>query len=332
MTLRRRQLLPAVLVLAACATTKRDVPAPPLWNGLTPGQHAVGTRTEVLTSAPHRLPVTVWYPATRGGTQLSYRDGVEAGGEEVAEYAKLMIDNGVPADSVDRLFAQPYLARAGAEPQRGSFPLVLVAQGRGHWSLHQSIIAEFLASHGYVVAAIPSIVRLGVAMTSEADLPRVVAAEADDLERAQAFAATLPNVDEARLVTLGHSLGARAALLHATRHNVAAVISLDGGIGTSRGVSSFPRPSGDLPPILHVYEERDRERLATDLTFLRSLPTRELRVIKLDNVGHIHFSILGFAAALDPAIAKATGGGEGVREDMVKMANEVLAFAQKYAK
>jgi dienelactone hydrolase len=308
----RRLAVCIVLLFASCAS------APPaLWNGLAPGPHRVGLQSEKLNSPPHQLPVTLWYPSSGGGTALTVDDLAE-----MPDYASMMTRNGVPEESARRFVEQRLMARRGATPHDGRYPLILVAQGNGQWAMHQAVLAEFLSSHGFVVATVPSIARL----VQSDDFARLITAQTDDLQRAFAFASALSYVDRSRVIVLGHSLGARAALLFATRQPVSAIVSLDGGIGTETGNLAQPRIDSALPPILHVYEERDRERLRTDLTYLRSLPARALELEKLERAGHIHFTTLGFAAATDPAIANATGAGSGVGEDVRRMATVVLRF------
>jgi predicted dienelactone hydrolase len=50
----------------------------------------------------------------------------------------------------------PMLAARDAPPGGGRFPLVLLEQGNGQTLRDQAPLAEYLASHGYVVATSPS--------------------------------------------------------------------------------------------------------------------------------------------------------------------------------
>ena len=334
------RLLLALLLTTGCASTQ-----PSLWNGLEPGRSEAGLRTVSLTSPPHLLQVSMWYPAVGGGSRLTYGDlflltlteltATSPDRREtelaVAEYVDLMVGNGVPRDAATELMAQRMYARLDARAEEGRHPLVMITQGNGHAAVHQSVLAEYLASHGYVVATIPSITRLTGPLRSEDDLQEKVSAEASNLQRVFAALTTLGTVDRSRVAVIGHSLGARSALLFAERQPVAAIVSLDGGIGTSRGVETMPRARRDLPPILHLYEERD-ERMKPDFTFLRSLPTRDLRLEKLESLQHIHFSSMGFAAARFPEIATATRAGEGVREDVRAVAEKVRQFLDEMLK
>jgi predicted dienelactone hydrolase len=58
---------------------------------------------------------------------------------------------------------------------------VVIAQGNGQSAKHQAVLAEYLASHGYVVATSPSPLRLGARMESEADVLPVAREQARDM-------------------------------------------------------------------------------------------------------------------------------------------------------
>src|SRR5205823_5973070 len=115
------------------------------------------------------------------------------------------------------------------------------------------------------------------------------------------------------LGVLGHSFGARAALLVAmTEPRVAALVSLDGGIGSRNGAESLRRaasfvPTAKVPPILHLYEENDAF-MRPDFTLLESLSVRKLIKERFSDQHHVHFTTFGFAAALYSDLAAATHG------------------------
>lgn len=102
------------------------------------GPHPVGTMDMVIDADGERpLPVTVWYPALNA-------EGVEGGavydmgigdliGEEVSQLPSNVLANGVPD-----MAAAPY-------------PLLLLSHGLGGSRLSFYLMAEHLASHGFVV-------------------------------------------------------------------------------------------------------------------------------------------------------------------------------------
>jgi hypothetical protein len=127
------------------------------------------------------VQVGCWYPArSRSGPALTYadyfvlseseRDGRTLTEAErstaIAAYKKLLVENGVSSDGFDAWFNTALLARHDAPPIDGTLPLVLVAQGNFHSLHHQALLAEHLASHGYLVCSTPSQTRLSGPMRS----------------------------------------------------------------------------------------------------------------------------------------------------------------------
>jgi dienelactone hydrolase len=109
------------------------------------GCHGVGTRSVVLRDASRNrdLIVTFWYPSLRGSTVAPYVDKTTAGA--LAAEWKLQPD-----------FSHLIHTNAGFEAAMeggGPFPLVLLEHGSGVVPANYTILAEGLASHGFVVAA-----------------------------------------------------------------------------------------------------------------------------------------------------------------------------------
>jgi pimeloyl-ACP methyl ester carboxylesterase len=257
-----------------------------------PGMHPVGYRVMDVPGAKP-LQVSVWYVAGDDGQPMRFRD--------------------LSADELAQSYLDaPMLARRDASPVRTRFPLIFIVQGNGQSAGDQAVLAEILASHGYEVATIPS-----VAVKSVEEMHAKVIEQADAVER------TLDLLKNDRVVLLGHSFGARAALLVAQRRKVQGLISLDGGIGTAVDVD-WMRSKETLPPILHLYQTSD-ERVKSDLTFLKSLKT-SLRLQPLAGMKHHHFSTYGFAAAADPEFANKSGAGAELRQSLDAMVRDILAF------
>jgi hypothetical protein len=152
----------------------RDLPA--LWLGLTRGPHAVGVRvrqgTDLSRSYRHDtngvpLQLVLWYPALdRGGsarrlTQLDYEmlgqpgDPTEAKRSQVAEASANLATSWLHVGIVPQTKQQALaaldasnLAVLDAEPVPGRFPVVVIGS-----PYYLSTTAEFLASHGYLVAS-----------------------------------------------------------------------------------------------------------------------------------------------------------------------------------
>jgi len=109
------------------------------------GCYFVGTRMMVLSDASRKrdLVVTFWYPSTRGSIRAPYMDSKTA--LVLATEWKLQ-----PS------FAQRVRTNAsiGASiKESGPFPLLLLEHGSGVVPAMYTVLAEGLASHGFIVAA-----------------------------------------------------------------------------------------------------------------------------------------------------------------------------------
>jgi len=282
-------------------------------------------RTRSTSTFPEGRPIqiAVWYPAAPGGSSLAFRDyvllsGLElegraspaSGGKAVDEYRSFLVGAGVAAAEVDAWLSTKTRAIRDAPPAPGRFPLVLIAQGNGQSAQDQALLAEFLASRGYVVATTPSQTRIGGAMKSEDEIPAQAEAQAADLAFAARKLRTGPGPRAGRYGIVAHSFGARSALLLAMRDSdVGAIVSLDGGIGAKAGkgqlekARGFDRSKGSAP-LLHLYEEGDRF-MVPDLDLLRSLPGPRW-LVRVEGLRHAHFSSMGAMVRNAPSAAKVT--------------------------
>jgi dienelactone hydrolase len=109
------------------------------------GCHAVGTTMVVLTDVSRKrdLLVTFWYPSQHGSVVAPYMDKKTA--------AAIAEDWNLQPNFADRIHTN---ANLGSPIENGGpFPLVLLEHGSGVVPAIYTILAEGLASHGFVVAA-----------------------------------------------------------------------------------------------------------------------------------------------------------------------------------
>ena len=321
--LEMRTLLIALLTLPV-ARPMCQTPAPPLWNGLTPGQFGVGYR-----QLEGRTRVDVWYPSADTGQRMVYRDYLGAATDGLVDFLK---NTGISTATVDSFVNSPLRAIGNGQPLSGSSPLVLFAHGNQQDAADQAILAEFLASHGFVVASTPSPM-LRTPMERQSQLAEFAEMQAADLRAAVATVAAVVPADTSRLYLVSHSFGARSALLIAMQDpRVRAMVSLDGGIGTATGIAELRaapsfRPETRVPPLLHVYEELDAV-MKPDFTFLRGLRADTLVLEQAAAMRHVHFTTYGFATAVFPEIAKVTRATTETGIEVRKIAAGVLRFLQ----
>jgi len=233
---------------------------PPL--DLEPGPHAVGYRVDYASDParsfgprqdldghpfprPLSRPVQVhlWYPAADAdGPPLRYRDYVLAAAglyesspaqnadartaEVLSDYKAHPLGRGADEGKLDAILGRKVRARRDAAPAAGPFPLILYAPSINSDPFENALLFEYLASHGYVVAAAPSV---GL-REPEVSRDRAGAeAQVGDLGFVMARAWDAPWVDRARIGVMGFSWGGMTALLFAIPHaGIDAVVCLDG--------------------------------------------------------------------------------------------------------
>ena len=304
------------------------------------GPWPVGFHLLPISDSAHPRPFTaaVWYPA-RGGTRgrLTYRKylGVGGGDEEISGLAGLLASRGAPEEEIAAWLDRPMLAASDAPPLGGRHPLVLIAQGNGQTIQDQAPLAEFLASHGYVVGTAPSPMRLTGPLTDEREVGARAAEQARDLALLAGEMARRPDVDASRIGLVGHSFGARAALLLAMRDTrVAALVSLDGGIGTAAGRGSLEAAPGFAPerletPVLHLYETADSV-MAPDFGLLRSLDRADRWIGRVPGMRHHLFTSLGAAAGEQPGLRRALGASAEVGAGYAAIAAATADFLDAF--
>jgi dienelactone hydrolase len=317
------------------------------------GPHAVGFEVVALSDparplhgAPRPIQMSLWYPAAHASLQaMTYVDYVALLASERGPASPDEIRTAIGAHTaflrsaakmsdadVARWLARPMHATREATPLAGKAPLVLVAQGNDQSAADQAVLCEFLASHGFVVATSPSPVRIGQPMKTEQDIAPTAEDQALDLALLARAAGGRSFVDPERVALVGHSFGARSALLYAMRGGAAVLISLDGGIGTARGAAElrasrfFDARKATLP-ILHIYESLD-SFMAPDFSLLRSLSAANRWIVKAQHLHHLHFTVIGDAVPQFPALASATGADRATGAASQEVLRMTLRFLQ----
>lgn len=268
-----------VFLIPTQATPTSVQPSPaPLWGALRPGAYAVGfrtiyrfdrTRTWRVTRPYEKqfapdlngrpIRVSVWYPATLNSRsrQMHYEDYIATAKEKefsdldtiLERRDRLIAGLSVPSDRIGDLLATGVNAYRDAAPATGRYPLVLHFGGLNDTAtINVFVLAEFLASHGYVVATVPLLGPTNE-QTTQTRTPGDIERTISDLEFAWSLLRRETNVDEGKLGVMGHSLGGVEALLFAMRNaNVSAVVGLDGTYGFAgdsvKVLTDFPDYSG----------------------------------------------------------------------------------------
>jgi len=195
--------------------------------------------------APRPILINIWYPAAKDGMakRMPHGDYFKIRSDDpklgkfsagLAEYNRDRLTQELLRKPVAKLasrekqlleefFKTPTACVRAAAAAGGTFPLVIYHAGAGSSFEDNSVLCEFLASHGFVV--------LGSAFQRGGDSFNTDGRDrsARDVEFLIAYSRQLPGVDWSHVGLVGHSLGAQAALYYASQTDCAvdAVVSLD---------------------------------------------------------------------------------------------------------
>lgn len=252
---------------------------------------------------PRELMVQLWYPALRAA-------GLPRAPYTTARVAAV-IETDLPLKPGTIGALRP-TARTGAPPAPGALPLLLLGHGRKGGRSNCTALAEELAAHGYLVAAIDHTYDAAAVEFPDGRLIRSALSDApEDWDAAEhkeiaarvgdlRFVATelttgptarrpgLPKADPRRIGALGHSMGGSAAAEAVRRDDrLVAGLDLDGGL--------FGSPVAELGldrPFLLLTSLADHDTWSRWRAHQRGWG----RQLRLGGAGHLSFTDLPHAA------------------------------------
>ena len=260
-------------------------------HGTDPGR-PFGNRTR-----PRVLQVLLWYPATDSGRPTSYEDyfhlaaselsSTEPSAEEAAEHLldvrEMALESGAEASLFDAFLKTRARARLDAEPVKKRFPLVVFSPGFGAPAFQNTVVCEYLASHGFLVAASPSV---GPDSRRMPDTAEGLEAQAADIRLTIDTVAGLDISPPEKVGLLGFSWGGMAVLLQAMNDDtVDAVAALDPTVMVNKGRLLGNRVPGFRP---------DRLTVPTIFMIAAAKEWKERDVSFFDELGHTESALLRF--------------------------------------
>ena len=247
----------------------------PFWTGLEPGDFDVGYEHAALRdyARPFRvegedrarpIELSIWYPAhaREDAEPLPFRRYVEHSDRDALVLRLGASGHRLSETDVERIVSAPTGAFERAPHMPGPFPLLVFGTGLTAPAYLNTVLAEYLASHGYVVVAIPSIAaREDVRPDFDA---LAVETQLRDMEFVIHWMHDYPETDIERLGLVAWGFGGVAqALLQMKNADVGAVVSLDGATGYAYGsellkTSIYFEPTRATAPFFHVTDSRDQ--------------------------------------------------------------------------
>jgi len=196
--------------------------------------------------APRPILINIWYPAKANGSdaKMRHREYFEilSSDPQLTKFSSKLVEfnlsvlgkelfnkpfkelNEPERPLLNQFLDTPTQAIRNAPPADGTFPLVIYHSGHGSSFEDNSVLCEFLASHGYVVLGSAYQKPDGSSFGVDGHLT-----SARDIEFLIAYARQMPGVDWNHVGIIGHSGGAHAALVYRAQTNCAAdaIVSLD---------------------------------------------------------------------------------------------------------
>jgi dienelactone hydrolase len=303
-----------------------------LWGNLNPGSYAVGyrvvyafdrSRTWHRTrtySEPQFSPdflgrpvrISVWYPAIAGARKMRIADYIHNRAPETFRTAEAALEKRdarviaewVPPQELGKLMQTSVGSYQDALPVAATFPLVLYSGGVNAYTESNVVMAEFVASHGFVVAAVPSLGESD-AQPEQSIGKTALETSTRDMEFAWSVLRQEPNVSQSGFGIYGHSLGGVVALMVALRNSdVLAVAGLDGTYGFADGHSWLTGSERYDPQRMQAaLLDVRRADAKLDLQVPESFHHSERTLITLRAMSHGDFTSFGTGARtfhLDP--------------------------------
>ena len=312
---------PLLLVVLSCVVSVGYAQSHPQWGNLEPGQYGVGVRVinawdysrsywpprdwrgqERQGESARPMQIVVWYPVdprTSAGGFISYGEYLDFWATELGprsdslKAAKIReyrqgpfapsFPNGISDSAWARITAVLTAARERAPPARERFPLLIQAGIGG--AAAQSVMHEYLASHGYVIASVPFL------NTSPAwhDRGEWTAAALDEEVRDIGFVLSqmreLPYVDRTGVAVIG--MGAHAGLLFQMRTGLLdAIAMLDVNFPETMRRLPYFDPVAVRVPVLDL---PNTEYPRDDVSLLDSLRYAERFLVRFRELPHVDF-------------------------------------------
>jgi dienelactone hydrolase len=294
-----------------------------------PGTHGVGVRTlkqydrsrsfspprgilaDVFSKNENRgrpIQTVIWYPAEKGGQSVKYDDYLQLVGWETdfdgspREQTRLvdawlqMVTDGKRNKQVESERRRAMWAVRDAVPKAGKFPVVIYAPSVNNTAFENADIAEFLASHGYIVIAGPTVGEAGRYIRMDLKHAELQAADIGFLIN---FARTLPQADLGRVAVAGFSWGGLSNILAATKdERIKALVCLDGAVRYHNSIvvqAKYATPEKLKTPLLYLAQSpasmETNIRIKEDMSgsFISRMTNADVYLLTMYPMDHVHF-------------------------------------------
>jgi pimeloyl-ACP methyl ester carboxylesterase len=189
------------------------------------------------------LQTLIWYPSLRSPAKpMTIGDYVRLADTEIYFNAPDKKENRWRS-LLKASFDIPLWAVQDAPLTKERYPILIYAASDSSVSWENADLCEYLASHGYVVLASPS---MGVSTRVMTDDLDGINAQARDISFLITYAKTLPDTDLSEVAVVSWSWGGGSSLFAAARDpRIDALVSMDGSM---RYYPGLVKTAGDIDP------------------------------------------------------------------------------------
>jgi dienelactone hydrolase len=268
-----------------------------------------------ITGEPARpIQTLIWYPAQLSPSRKSMlfgrylelmatEDNFALNEQQRAAKLKSILQANYITRNYERERIQVTKAIQEAPPERGRFPVVIYAPSLSGSAIENSDLCEYLASHGFIVVASPSMGAHERGMTFDLE---GIEAQRGDIEFLIGYLRTIPEADRERLAVAGWSWGGMTNIFAAAQDSrINALVSLDGGFRYQaarmrEGVTvGLVNPKKLTVPLIYfsskpytIEELNQLKAIDTSYSFLSELRYNDAYFVQTSEMIHPGFSSL----------------------------------------
>jgi len=260
--------------------------------------------TETTRTKLRPIRLAVWYPAEKAeGKKMAFKNYIFPDApdsyfgklNEVMKVYDMWSYNGMfkkDGTVIEKLLNFETNAYFNAPEEKGKFPVVLYCSGWFSRSPDNAIMAEYLASHGYVVVTVPQL-GTGTTIFDFKVTEDRVKTQVLDLKFALDHVANYTNVDANKIASSGFSIGGVVALwLRQLDNRVKATVGLDPAFMMKDWQSlteNVITEKNKNTPILSLYRGHQRQVGNVTHDFMKSLSKADKYLIEVPNTTHGEF-------------------------------------------
>jgi dienelactone hydrolase len=353
-----------IMIVCSLVVAVRAHASPALWGNLRSGPYNVGFKAVFVADRSRTWRVTrsfsgtfkpdiagkpiqldIWFPAAKGQPRkLRFGDYLAPPAPPafaelrtlMAERSRADIASAVTAEQLPRLLAQPMAASPNAKPAPGRFPVILYFGGLNAPIDSNSILGEYLASRGYIFAAI-SLLGVSDQHPFQSTDPAGLETTVRDMEYAASVLPRFAPADMGRIAVMGHSIGAIEAAIFAARHgNVVAMVGFDGTYGFQGSTGVLNGAYGYAPrnvraAVLDLRRPEGEQSARLDMSAIEAMRYSDRSLMTVPHMHHsdfTSFAMIGrmYHTPVDPSYAGSGWNRETGASGFETVGRTVAAF------